>query len=124
MFDTKAHEMRMSNGKATRRDIVVRFGGEVLEGTGQDVLPATLTSTGVIDALHGLGCKSLTRQACVSSVTPSQEAKRAKAGERHAEPSGPGDWRGDQQISEFLTSQAVVCVGDYPTAVIDSCCLQ
>ena len=46
VFDFEAREMRLTRYKASRDVIVTAFGGEVVEGTGQDVSPAELDEHG------------------------------------------------------------------------------
>ena len=46
VFDASANGVRIAGHKATRDAIVLRFGGEVLEGTAQDVPPADLDEHG------------------------------------------------------------------------------
>jgi len=46
VFDVDANEHCVVGHKATRDAIVSRFGGEVLEGTGQEVSPAELDQHG------------------------------------------------------------------------------
>jgi hypothetical protein len=46
VFDINANGLRVAKHKATRDAIVSRFGGEVLEGTAQDVPSAELDEQG------------------------------------------------------------------------------
>jgi len=46
VFDVEANEHRTAGHKATREAIVTRLGGEVLEGTAQEVSPAELDAHG------------------------------------------------------------------------------
>jgi hypothetical protein len=46
VFDVHANGLRVAKHKATREAIVSQLGGEVLEGTGQDVSPAELDEEG------------------------------------------------------------------------------
>jgi len=46
VFDIHCNGLRIGKHKATREAITSRFGGEVLEGTAQDVSPAELDEQG------------------------------------------------------------------------------